>query len=404
MNIKEFNWYCNCELTAKIIADFDAHTVDVTNFKDDSYYLPFSPEIKPTWEQWQAVLKSHCPSEHNAFIQDTLKELGLDHYDILEIIKKTKGAMGHTNCTVELVNDDMPASDNRIYFWRGNQGKFCLSEKFYKADEYGYEAASEYLTSEILRHSNCIDYVTYEMVPNFYQHHNVARHCCDSALFFDRYPQGNEITLAEFLQTHSSPFDLRELTDPNSKFRARHALSETISTLVDLIVNDTGLVDFGGYLTAVMELDALTRNDDRHYNNLSLIQFPNGLWKIAPIFDNGSGFGARDKDPASGGVYGTQGPWLFNEARYYKIGARPFSSSFEKQVKACRSLYGPRLQIQKDINLRPAFERIAAVYGKPVADRMESVWTLSLKKHEDMFVQKITRPAYSSEQGLGRGL
>ncbi len=222
--------------------------------------------------------------------------------------------------------------------------------------------------------------------------------------FWERFPEGNELTLAEFLQIHCSSDTLQDLTDPKSKFRARHTLQETISRLVDTVVNITCLADFGGYLTAVLELDALTRNNDRHYNNFSLIQFSNGLWKIAPVFDNGSAFGARDKDPTTGGVYGTNAPWLFNEARYYKIPAMPFSSDFEKQVKACRSLYGSRFQIREDIDLTPAFEHIATIYGKEVRDRMESVWNISQKKHSDLFVPKITGPAYSSEQFLGRNL
>lgn len=284
--------------------------------------------------------------------------------------------------------------------WRGNQGKFGIAGDFYKADEYGYEAAAEYLTSEILRRSNFTDYVTYEIAPNFYHHKEITRHCCVSQNFLSRFPEGNEVTLAEFLQIHCNPEELQDILEPNSKFRARHPLQETVSRLVGLVVAGTGLSDFGGYLTAVLELDALTRNNDRHYNNLSLIQFSNGLWKIAPVYDNGSAFGARDKDPAAGGVYGSQGPWLFNEARYYRISAMPFTSDFEKQVKACRSLYGSRLQIRRDIDLAPAFDHIASIYGERVADRMESVWNISKNKYQDLFVPKITSPAYSSEQHL----
>lgn len=104
-DIKIFNWYCGDELTAVIEADYTNHTVKVTNYKNDSYYLPFSPDVKPTWEQWQFVLKSHCPSEHNAFIDDILESLGLDHFDVLEIIKKTHGKMVNDPCTIELVED-----------------------------------------------------------------------------------------------------------------------------------------------------------------------------------------------------------------------------------------------------------------------------------------------------------
>lgn len=107
MNIKEFNWYCKGELTAKIVADYEAHTVEVTNFKDDSYYLPFSPKITPTWEQWQWLLQSRCPSEHYAFIEQVLEKIGLDHYDTLEIIKKTKGKMANDNHSIELVKETL---------------------------------------------------------------------------------------------------------------------------------------------------------------------------------------------------------------------------------------------------------------------------------------------------------
>lgn len=105
MDIKVFNWYCKGELTAKIVADYETHSVEVTNFKNDSYYLPFAPEITPTWDQWQFVLKEHCPSEHNAFINDILESLGLDHFDALDIIKKTKGAIANDPCTVELIEE-----------------------------------------------------------------------------------------------------------------------------------------------------------------------------------------------------------------------------------------------------------------------------------------------------------
>lgn len=283
---------------------------------------------------------------------------------------------------------------------RGNQGKFCIGGKYYKADEYGYEAAAEYLTSEVLRYSNLSDYVSYSIVPNLYHHQGVSKHCCESDDFMEHFPDGREVTVASFLQRICPESDLNDLINPDSKFRARHPLQETVSRLVGLVVTGTGLSDFGGYLTAVLELDALTRNNDRHYNNLSFIQFSNGLWKIAPVYDNGSAFGARDKDLAAGSVFGSQGPWLFNEARYYRISAMPFTSDFEKQVKACRSLYGSRLQIRQDIDPAPALSHIASIYGERVADRMESVWKISKNKYQDLFVPKITSPAYSSEQHL----
>lgn len=280
---------------------------------------------------------------------------------------------------------------------RGNQGKWVLNGAFYKADEYGYEAAAEYLTTEILRQSNMTEYAPYVIVPRGYSRAGIAKHCCMSPDFLALNPGCREVTLYEFLQSHLSEEALEGLTDPHSKSHARHALAETIAPVVELVESKTGLSDFGGYVTAIMELDALTRNDDRHINNISLLQFPNGLWKKAPVFDNGSGFGAWGKEATIGCVHGVTGPWLFNEARYYKVGARPFSSSFEKQVKACRQLYGPRLQIKEDIDLTEAFARISDVYGKAVAERMESVWNISRAKYSDLFVPRVTKTAYAND-------
>ncbi len=280
---------------------------------------------------------------------------------------------------------------------RGSQGKWILNGAFYKADEYGYEAAAEYLTTEILRQSNMTDYAPYVIVPRGYSQAGIAKHCCMSPDFLALNPGCREKTLYEFLRSHLSEETLKNLINPHSKSHARHTLAEAIAPVVELVESKTGLSDFGGYVTAIMELDALTRNDDRHINNISLLQLPNGLWKMAPVFDNGSGFGAGGKEATIGCVHGVTGPWLFNEARYYKVGARPFSSSFEKQVKSCRQLYGPRLQIKEDIDLTEAFARISEVYGKAVAERMESVWNISRAKYSDLFVPRVTKMAYAND-------
>lgn len=103
VDLKVFNWYCNGQLTAVVTADYTQKTVEVKNLVNDSYYLPFAPDIKPSFTQWQAVLTSHCPSKNNAFIDQFLESIGLDHYDVLEIIKKTNGKAYHSPCTIELM-------------------------------------------------------------------------------------------------------------------------------------------------------------------------------------------------------------------------------------------------------------------------------------------------------------
>ena len=45
---------------------------------------------------------------------------------------------------------------------KGNQPKWFLDQKWYKADHMGYEGLAEVLVSRLLCQSNAIDYIRYE--------------------------------------------------------------------------------------------------------------------------------------------------------------------------------------------------------------------------------------------------
>lgn len=51
----------------------------------------------------------------------------------------------------------------------------------------------------------------------------------------------------------------------------------------------TGLEEFPEYLTILFEVDALFLNDDRHLNNIAVLE-KNGRFDYCPIFDNGAGY------------------------------------------------------------------------------------------------------------------
>lgn len=114
----------------------------------------------------------------------------------------------------------------------------------------------------------------------------------------------------------------------------------------------TGLKDFPQYLTLLFEVDALFLNDDRHLNNIAVIE-QNGKYRYCPIFDNGAGllsntqFYPMDIDPKG----------LIKD-----IVARPFNTSFTRQMNSARSLYGRQLKVpqltRKDIvaELEPLLE------------------------------------------------
>ena len=84
----------------------------------------------------------------------------------------------------------------------------------------------------------------------------------------------------------------------------------------------------------LFEIDALFLNDDRHLNNIAVIE-QNGKFKYCPIFDNGAGllsnvqFYPMDIDPKG----------LIKD-----IVARPFNTSFTRQINTARSLYSRQLK------------------------------------------------------------
>ena len=94
---------------------------------------------------------------------------------------------------------------------------------------------------------------------------------------------------------------------------------------------------FPQYLTLLFEVDALFQNDDRHLNNIVVLE-KNGRLDHCPIFDNGAGLlsnvqmAPMDIDPAP----------LIRSAK-----ARPFNTTFNRQMIHARNLYGPQHHIPK---------------------------------------------------------
>ena len=82
---------------------------------------------------------------------------------------------------------------------------------------------------------------------------------------------------------------------------------------------------------------ALFLNDDRHLNNIAVLEC-GGKYDYCPIFDNGAGLlsntrtAPMDIEPSA----------LISAQR-----ARPFNTTFNRQVGAVRELYGAQLHLPK---------------------------------------------------------
>ena len=73
---------------------------------------------------------------------------------------------------MERINlDTVPQESLTGHTSKGNQPKWQVKEKWYKADHMGYEALSEIIVSQLLTRSNVHDFVLYRPAIINYQGH-----------------------------------------------------------------------------------------------------------------------------------------------------------------------------------------------------------------------------------------
>ena len=211
---------------------------------------------------------------------------------------------------------------------KGNQEKWCMDGRWYKLDESGYEALAEVMISHLLEKSNVetetpFFFVRYRM--ERMQVHRRERTGCSSESFMKN--EQNIITLAHLLRQ----------VDPDygKKLQRLSGDSKRLAYLADEAAEYTGLSLFPQYMALLFEIDSLFLNDDRHLNNIALLE-QDGKYDYCPIFDNGAGLlsdlfrSPMDIDPRG----------LISSLR-----ARPFDMTFNRQTSAVRRLWGSQLKM-----------------------------------------------------------
>ena len=143
---------------------------------------------------------------------------------------------------------------------KGNQPKWFVDEKWYKADHMGYEGLAEVLVSRLLLLSNAKDFISYEPVQITYDGKTASGSTSPNFLKQDEI-------LIPFERLHRS-FRGRGLAQTIAQMET----AEKVRYTVELIECVTGLQDVGQYLTMILELDSFFLNEDRHTNNLSVIR------------------------------------------------------------------------------------------------------------------------------------
>ena len=253
--------------------------------------------------------------------------------------------------TVRLVSDEKIAETSS----KGNQEKWYGrdTDSWYKLDQFGYEALAETLTSFLLEKSNIeadtpFAFVRYQM--ERLRVHGRERTGCISPNFLK--PGQSLITINRLLSNFlGTPLKQKLMNLPSDRRR--------ISYLAEATAEYTGLVDFPRYLTLLFEIDALFSNDDRHLNNIAVIE-QDGKYSYCPIFDNGAGLLSNTQLSQMD---------IAPKALLAALRARPFNTTFTRQMNTARNLYGKQLVLPRfsATEVRDAVQSMLAYY--PERDR-----------------------------------
>lgn len=243
--------------------------------------------------------------------------------------------MAKNNKTVKLYTKDTVVATSS----KGNQEKWYNAENnsWYKLDKVGFEALAEAVASEILiKYSNIESELGYTVVPYSIETvdvHRKERVACASPNFL---ADGQSIQTVYHILKRVLGADYQNILAQESTIQKRLAL------IVDTVEKATDLAGFGRYLTLLFEVDALIANEDRHLNNIAVLEH-NGRYDYCPIFDNGEGFMLDNiKYPFD----------ISTQSMTKNLRAKPFECRFGKLLTAARELDGPQLDInfnKKDI-------------------------------------------------------
>lgn len=250
---------------------------------------------------------------------------------------------------------------------KGDQPKWQMGGKWYKADHMGYEALAEVLISQLLKQSNVPDFVEYEPVRIQYQGKEING--CASKNF-----RGKDEMLVPFERLHRAykgqglAATLGRIDEPQERIRYT----------VDFVEQMTGLTGVGEYLTLLLELDSFFLNEDRHTNNLAVIRNERTKeFRLCPIFDNGLSLLSDLNDyPMDKDVYDC----------IRRVRAKPFDMDFDAQVEAAEALYGMHLKFSfTRYDVSKMLDAVRELYSSTVIARVEQTVYEQMRKYPVYF-------------------
>lgn len=245
---------------------------------------------------------------------------------------------------------------------KGNQEKWydADTDRWYKLDQFGYEALIECAVSAMLEYSNIetdtpFSFVRYDM--EYINAHGRRHTGCSSPNFLN---EGQSIVTLSHLLNRVLDAPLKEKLGRLSSDKKR------IQYLAEKTAEYTGLEHFPEYLTLIFEVDSLFLNDDRHLNNIAVIE-ENGKYSYCPIFDNGAALLSNTQLSQMD---------IMPKALISALKARPFNTTFTRQMKSAEDLFGRQLRtpqfsrVQISQIIEPMLEYYAERDRGIIADRV----------------------------------
>lgn len=98
----QLRFYHGDSLCTTILADKTTEKVIIENHTDNPLYTAFGVNDNPGWQDYQNFLEERCIPKSRAGLQEYLNAIGVDEYNPLEIVRKTKGRMAEDQSWLEV--------------------------------------------------------------------------------------------------------------------------------------------------------------------------------------------------------------------------------------------------------------------------------------------------------------
>nr|WP_302650498.1 hypothetical protein [uncultured Agathobaculum sp.] len=256
---------------------------------------------------------------------------------------------------------------------RGDQPKWVLHHRWYKADHMGYESLAEVVASRLLARSNfntIAPHVRY--TPVLLQVSGRQMTGCASDNFRE---SGTTLLTLERLHRSLKGVGLAAALGKIS------GAGEKVQYTTDFVQAATGLDNFGQYLGMLLQADAFFLNEDRHTQNIAILQDnQTRAYRLCPLFDFGL---SLLSDIRSQSCYPLTED-VFESIR--RVPARPFSADFDEQIEASITVCGANLQFHfSSQDIAAAMEGLDAIYPQAILARVRAVLREQCRRYAFLF-------------------